>query len=334
MHIILKKVINVIDPVIFAYKFKGDGSATRLEGDDISKELKSNNPAWAHLDVRDKKIAQKWLVMNTEGLEPTTIEALITEETRPRLQEYEEGSLLILRGVNLNPDSDPEDMVSIRMWIDGRKIITLQRRGIKAVKEIEEALSSGKGPETAADFMVSLSAKLIEKIEPVIQGLDDETDALEDIIIDEPDNKFRHKIIELRRKSIQLRRYLNPQRDVISRLRNSEQKWLSTGHKRRLHEIYDRLSRFVEELDSIRERSQVIQDELQNNISDRINKNMYVLSVIAAIFLPLGFLTGLLGINVGGIPGAENDNSFFIFCTFLLILVFGQVALFKKMKWF
>jgi zinc transporter len=321
------------NPVIFSYRLQGDGSGIKLENEDIAKELKSNNPAWAHLDVSNKAVAQKWLKANTK-LDALTIEGLVAAETRPRLQESEKGSLLILRGVNLNPNSNPEDMVSIRMWIDEHKIITLQRRGIKAIREIETNIVKGKGPSTAADFMVSLSVKLIEKMEPVIQNLDDDTDNLEDRIIGEPDNKFRHEIIELRRESIQLRRYLNPQRDVISRLRTSEQSWLTATHKRRLHEIYDRLSRYVEELDSIRERSQVIQDELQNNISDKINKNMYVLSVIAAIFLPLGFLTGLLGINVGGIPGAENGNSFYIFCLVLICLVIGQIALFKKMKWF
>jgi zinc transporter len=59
-----------------------------------------------------------------------------------------------------------------------------------------------------------------------------------------------------------------------------------------------------------------------------------VLSVIAAIFLPLGFLTGLLGINVGGIPGADNPHAFLIFSAMLVIVVFLQVLLFKKLKWF
>ena len=60
---------------------------------------------------------------------------------------------------------------------------------------------------------------------------------------------------------------------------------------------------------------------------------MYVLSVVAAIFLPLGFLTGLLGINVGGIPGAEYEASFAIFSTFLVVLVIIELIIFKKKKW-
>jgi zinc transporter len=192
----------------------------------------------------------------------------------------------------------------------------------------------GKGPKDAADFMVQLATRLIERMEPVINNLDEDTDNLEEKIIDEPDIKLRTEIIKMRKEAILLRRYLAPQREVISRLRTSEQKWLTKIHKRQLHENYDRITRYVEDLDSIRERTQIVQDELQNSIADKLNKNMYILSVIAAIFLPLGFLTGLLGINVGGIPGADNPDAFMIFCGVLVVLVLVQVVLFKRMKWF
>lgn len=90
----------------------------------------------------------------------------------------------------------------------------------------------------------------------------------------------------------------------------------------------------IEDLDAIRERSQIVKDELANILSDKLNHNLYVLSVVAAIFLPLGFLTGLLGINIGGIPGVDDPNAFAIFCGLSAVLVAGQVWLFKKLRWF
>ena len=64
-----------------------------------------------------------------------------------------------------------------------------------------------------------------------------------------------------------------------------------------------------------------------------MNKKMYVLSIISAIFLPLTFLTGLLGINIGGIPGAQNDNAFYIFSIILVMVTSVQFYIFKKKKW-
>jgi len=103
---------------------------------------------------------------------------------------------------------------------------------------------------------------------------------------------------------------------------------------KRLSESINHVTRFIEDLDAIRERAQIIKDELSNILADRLNRNMYLLSVIAAIFLPLGFLTGLLGVNIGGIPGVNNSYAFGFFCGILFVIVMIQIYIFKKNKWF
>ena len=95
----------------------------------------------------------------------------------------------------------------------------------------------------------------------------------------------------------------------------------------------DRLAQYIETLDSIRERAAVSQEELVNQISEESNSRMYVLSIVSAIFLPLGFATGLLGINVGGIPGAENHYAFAIFIGILVALAGGLLVFFRYKKW-
>ena len=100
-----------------------------------------------------------------------------------------------------------------------------------------------------------------------------------------------------------------------------------------IREVTDSLIRYLEDLDSARDRASVTQEELANRISEQMNVRMYVLSLVAAIFLPLGFLTGLLGINVGGIPGAENKWAFGIFIVILIGVVVLQILFFKKKKW-
>ena len=101
----------------------------------------------------------------------------------------------------------------------------------------------------------------------------------------------------------------------------------------RLRESADRTTRFIEDLDLARERAVVVQEELLSRLSEKMDRTMYVLSIVAAIFLPLGFLTGLLGINVGGIPGADFKGSFLIFCIFLVLIVGLQIWIFKRKKW-
>jgi len=318
---------------LVAYEFDGNGGGRSLEGERISQMVKGENLAWVHMDVKHSD-TQEWLEKEIAYLDPFVVAALLAEETRPRVTEIDDGVLIILRGVNLNKDADPEDMVSIRLWVDKNRIISLQRRPLKAIFDIEEKIKSGKGPKDAGDFVCLLISRLFERAEPVLLGLDELTDSIEEQILESADISLRKNIVDIRKQAIILRRYMAPQKEAIGHLRLSELDWLSVQHRRHLQENLDRVIRYVEDLDAIRERAQIIKDELANMIADKLNKNMYILSVIAAIFLPLGFLTGLLGTNLGGIPGAEFRYAFWIFCGLLVTVVTLQVLIFKKLKWF
>ncbi|HPF78270.1 MAG TPA: zinc transporter ZntB [Alphaproteobacteria bacterium] len=319
--------------ILHAYKFDGHGGAQELEGEAITDLLKDKALAWVHLDATHPK-TRPWLQQNISYLDNIILNALLASETRPRIMEVNDGTLMILRGVNLNENADPEDMVSIRVWVDAHRIITLQRRQLKAVHDIHERLMEGSGPQNAGDFIVQLTARLFERMEPIMTELDERVDDIEEKIIDDPEPDEREEIINIRKRAIVFRRYIAPQKDVMTHLRLSEQPWLDVSQKRHMQESLDRVTRYVEDLDSIRERAQIVKDELSNALSDRLNKNLYILSVISAIFLPLGFFTGLMGINIGGMPGVDNSNAFWIFSGILVVMVAIQISIFKLLKWF
>jgi len=286
-----------------------------------------------HLDINEAS-SKEWADAELTFLDPLTLDALFAEETRPRILEFDTGTLLILRGVNLNADAEPEDMVSIRLWIDSSRIISVRKRRLKAVTDLRERIEAGVGPHNAGDFITQLTSRLFERMEPVFTELDELLDDAEERVMEAADTKYRSQITDIRKQAIVFRRYIAPQRDVIAALRVSDMPWLSELHKRRLQESLDRVIRYIEDIDTIRERAQIVKDELTNALSDKMNKNLYLLSVIAAVFLPLGFLTGLLGINVGGVPGVDDPSAFWVFSGFLSVVVALQILLFKRWKWF
>ncbi len=318
--------------ILCAYEIKGDGKGSPLTGESISKKLKATTLAWVHLDASHPD-TRKWLEENVSYLDPYILNALLAEETRPRITEIKDGMLVILRGVNLNENENPEDMISIRLWIDENRIISTRQRKLKAINDMRTQLESGTGAKNSGDFLTMLSTRLFERMEPTLRDLDDRTDQIEEELLEHPNTSFRHEIIDIRKKAIMLKRYLAPQKDVLSRIYTSKLHWLDQLHQRQIHENLDRVTRYIEDLDAIRERSAIIKDELANIMADKMNKNMYVLSIIAAVFLPLGFLTGLLGINVGGMPGADNSTAFWIVCLLCVGVGLGLLAIFKKLKW-
>ena len=202
-----------------------------------------------------------------------------------------------------------------------------------AVSNLHEALQAGRGPRDTCDLLVQLSAGLVDRMAPVIEELDDLVDSLEDELLTAESREIRHSLRDVRRTAIALRRYLAPQRDAMARMQSEDLACIDNRQKARLREITDRVIRYVEDLDEARERAAVVQDELMNRLSEQMNRNMYLLSVVAAIMLPLGFLTGLLGVNVGGIPLADNSHGFLIVSAFLVAIIALEVLLVRRLHW-
>ena len=326
-----ENTMNNVDGLVFALCLDGNGGGQPLTLEQARQWKATDGILWLHLDYTGE-VAKQWMTQES-GIDPVMVEALTAKETRPRSIVHKGNMLVILRGVNLNPGTDPEDMVSVRFWIESNRIISLRHRRVMAVDDIRQAVLVGDGPKSSGEFLEELSDRLVQRMGIVISEVDDQVDALEDELLNETTYELRQKISHIRRSAISMRRYLAPQRDVMSRLHNEKVDWLDDGERMRLREIADRTTRYVEDLDAIRDRATVTQEELNSSLADKMNKTMYVLSIVAAIFLPLGLLTGLLGINVGGIPGSENQWAFAVFCVILVMIAAGQIWLFKAKRW-
>lgn len=323
--------------LICAYLLDGKGGGELLGWDAVEGWSPASGMAWIHLDATHEE-TEAWL-RERSGLSTFVVDGLLASETRPRCDAFDDGILIVLRGVNLNPGAVPEDMVSIRIWIDGTRIISTRLRKLMAVQDIRDQLSGGKGPISTGHLVARLAARLTERMGPAIDELSDKLSDLESRLVGSDDGAeadlrgARHSLVNLRRVAISLRRYIAPQRDALNRLSQLDEVWLDKQVRGRVRETVDRVTRITEELDEIRERSAVIQDELMNRISQRMERTMYVLTVVATVMLPLGFLTGLLGINVGGIPGAEISWAFWAVCGALVALVAVEVWIFRHLKW-
>jgi len=304
-----------------------------IEANNICFELERESLTWAHLDAHHPD-ARNWLGRHVPDLDQLIVDALLATETRPRMVEHNHGLLVILRGVNLNLGHEPEDMVSVRIWIDSKRIISAQLRKLYAVSDVVESIENQSGPKTAGDFLVLLAKRLFERMEPSLNELNDQLDDIEERVMLNPSVEERQDVIDIRKQAIEYRRYIAPQRDIMAQLCDSvSTSWISKNHERQIHECHDRLLRYIENLDSVRERAQIVKDELSNALSDRLNRNLYLLSVITTIFLPLGFLTGLFGINIGGMPGVDNPHAFWLFTGILIAIIIAQILFFRGLRW-
>jgi zinc transporter len=309
----------------------GQGEAITPDSQGVrGLDLTQPGLVWLHVNCAIEG-AQAWL--ESAGVEPLVLRALLAPETRPRCTLHGEGVLMSLRGVNLNPGDEVEDMVSIRMWITERLVITVQMRRSMAISDVQNSITRGQGPNSAAELVARLALRLADRAEPVVQGLNEKVDMLEDQVVEGISPLTRRDLGEIRRVSIMLRRHMAPQRDALSTFEIEDLPWIRPHDRSRLREATERMTRLAEELDAIRDRAQIVHDQIMDTRAEAMNRQMLVLSVVAAIFLPLGLITGLLGINVGGIPGANYDGAFWIVFFGLIVIGLALLGLFWKLGW-
>jgi zinc transporter len=276
---------------------------------------------------------QQWLDERS-GLDEVVCESLMAEETRPRSAVMDDGILVILRGVNMNPGADPEDMVSLRLWVEPTRIVTVGRRRLLAVENLSDLLKAGTGPCDPGDLLTGIAEHMLDHMIPALENLEDDVDAQEERAMTEAPSGMQMELAELRRQIIGLRRHLAPQREAMIRLALATASLLDEEHQGQLQLLADQVTRYVEDLDALRDRTGVTFDFLSGREAEAMNRRMMIVSIVTAIFLPLGLITGLLGINVEGIPGAHGEWAFAIVCFLLLCLAAGQLFLLRKLKWF
>ncbi|MEQ3626891.1 MAG: zinc transporter ZntB [Celeribacter sp.] len=281
---------------------------------------------WLHFDLREPGL-EAWL---RSFLHPIPVRAMLDPETRPRCEPLDEGLMLNLRGVNLNEGEDFDDMISLRLWVAPGLIVSGRFRKIFAVDAMRQRMETGDAPASTGSYLARLLAELTMRTETFTVKLEDDTDDLEEDILDDGmGEEGQENLGPMRRSAIKLRRHLGPQRDALTRLLGQEGLF-SKSDRNDLRETLNRLTRMVEELETSRDRLAAMQDHLDVQQQARMGRNGYVLSVVAAIFLPLGFFTGLFGVNVAGMPGTDWP---WAFATLSLAMTVLALLLFIVFRW-
>jgi zinc transporter len=319
--------------LLHALLLDGKGGARALEWPDILAWKAEDGVLWLNLDYSTTEVTE-WL--NTKSaLDPVTVSALTDSDPRPRAVTLGDKLLLIMRGINNNAGADPEDMISVRVWIEPKRVLTLRHRPSTSVRSIVIDLDRGAGPRNAAELALLLVERMVEHVVSRVDVLGDAVAACEDkaLAADGDVAELRHSLADHRRRAIALRRFLAPQREAMTRLGGINLPWLEQQHRARIGEVSEDMMRAIEELDAARDRAAVTQEELSSRVSEIANQRLYVLSIITAFFLPLGFVCALLGVNVGGVPLQKDDWAFWALIGLFVIYAIAQLWFFRRRGW-
>lgn len=308
-----------------------------LDEGDLSLTPDESTIRWYHFDGEMSE-AREWL-FSLKGPDLDSINVLSDDFTRPRLFITENDELILtLRGIGFGEQQGME-LISLRAWMTSNVLITVSRYPIPAIEAAQKKLcKKAKGISLPHHILWLVCEQLVTDITNDIDTKDETVDSLENTW--ESDHTLDIDTLTLVRLDMsKLRRFLLPQLEAFQKLSLVILEQFSTEKENavcaaRWREICNSTHRDLEVITEMKERVTILKEGLEQRMNRAMNRIMYLLSVVAAFFLPLTFIASLLGMNVKGIPGNEHPWAFFSVCGVMLIVSLFQLLLFKRWKWF
>lgn len=321
------------DPMIFGRVLDGKGGARPIDREHVDawEPAAPGEVLWLHLRRHAPEV-RPWLE-EVMGIPVPTAELLVSDATRPRALREGQALVATLRGINFNPGAEPEDMISLQLWSDGARLITLRKMAMQTPRDVLALLDAGRGPTDAGNAITAIVEQLVARMNQTIVDMNDQIDQLEEMDVEEDHDEILPRITTIRRNCLALKRHMSPQHEALDWISRFAPGWFEDHDRREIAESIDRLRRYLDDIDISKESALVLQDELRARSLASNEHATYMLTIVAGIFLPLSFLTGLMGINVGGMPGVDDSYAFWIVVGLCASIMATQLFLFWRWKW-
>jgi magnesium transporter len=287
------------------------------------------------LDVHDPGRDELDAVGAAFGFHPLAIEDSLHFGQRPKLEDYEGFSFLVLYGHA--PDED--DLVEVHLYVGDTFVVTVRRDESPALDELRRQSEGGlPDRDSAAHVLYRIADALVDSFFPALSRYDDRLELIEDDLIRNPKQEHLQDVFAMRRRLARLRRVISPQRDLLGRIAAGAHDIPGTTPEmeRYFRDVYDHLLRLGETLDVLRELMTSAVDVYLSSGSNRLGEVTKQLAVIATIFLPLTFITGFFGQNFGWM--VDHVDSLLAFLALGVGLQLAGMAMllvyFKRRGWY
>ena len=314
--------------MIYTAILVGDGLIRALTREEA---LAYNGPGflWIHVEnAGDDELE----VIGGGDIPDVAANALVATETRPRCDRIDDGAIVNLRGPAAVETEDSDRLVSIRMWVRRGKVYSLTRRPLAATEAVMARMKAGEILDPG-DLVAGFAREISKRLDPQVADLGDQLDDCESEL--EGGNKFRLRtaITRIRSEAIAFRRFVAPDRDALVTLAQLDFDWLAEDDRLHIREAADRFARMTEELEAVRERAALLHEQITDLRAEQVDQRALYIAVVAFIFLPLTFLTGLLGMNVDGIPYAHSHWAFWTVVGLCVLIAIAVLIWFIRQRW-
>ncbi|MCF4164553.1 hypothetical protein L2U69_02685 [Zavarzinia compransoris] len=297
------------DGIVFAFHMI-DGQGRRLVGWDavIDAMASPEGFVWLHLDLSVRR-TREWIAQ-AERIPEDLRHELGASDVRTRLEQHNGFLFGVFTDMLYDIDPDLTEISTVRILGSDRLVISARRHPSRTMDRMRRALYDGLKVRGPADLVVTMLHNLAETVEmavvELIVGLDD----IEDRLLEGRKSSAREDLGAVRRFAVRLHRHLALKRRAVFQVCARPPAFFDDEDAADLRDAIEQLGAVVDDLVSAQERAKLLYEEMAAQQAEQANRNLLILSVLTAVFLPMTLVTGIFGMNVAGLPGLVSPHAF------------------------
>ncbi|MGC4092775.1 MAG: CorA family divalent cation transporter [Polyangiaceae bacterium] len=294
-------------------------------------ELSKTEPLWLHFSLSDIRVAR--YLEQRATLDEDVCRLLVRGEERVRLLRVPGGFALALGDLRHDFDADPEGFGTLRVYVDARAMITCRHQRLTSTDRLRQQLQRGDDAcEGTTELFAWLIQELVSGFSRVSSELAETVDDAEDEILAGNFERRAAELGRLRRLLARLRRTVGANRSALSSLPESIPGLYDAEQRRHLKEVIEQFDAVGQDLELVTERARLLQEEIAGRLGEATNRNLYLLSIVTTVLLPITMITGVFGMNVGGLPFSAHNHGFWWVMAVMALAVGSTMWFLRRMR--
>ncbi len=317
--------------LVCGYSVNTSGEMTAVAWDDMDRSLAVEDMlVWLHFDQSDPA-AREWIA-NCSHIPATARAMLLGSDSHMRIEAVGSGLAGVVGDLHHEFAQKPDRLDVLRLYLDNNCLISARCEPLAAIEKLRRSIGEGLKVERPISLVTQFLHHVTDTLGDVILELADNVDELEEAVLGGSAERPGEELSRIRRVAARLRRHMVPQQHALIGLLSRLPSWIADADATRLRSAIERLGALGHDLDLVQERARLLQEQASNRLMEATNRNLYILSVVTTIFLPITLITGVFGMNLGGLPGQEAPYGFWAGIGFMVVVVIATLYLLRRGK--
>ncbi len=279
---------------------------------------------WLHMNLSHAS-AETWL-RGLEQLPDSFFEAMQGGSRASRILRDGNTLIAVINDVAFDFAFDATDISTLWLCAGERLVVTARKHPLRSVDRLRMAVKSGTSMPSTTSLLLHLVGDQADELSQIVRRAADRVDDIEDEVLAGNFDRHGAELAGLRRFMVRLQRLLAPEPSTLARTLSSAPAWIRGEDIQELQRAHDEFAQVLRDVASLQERTKLMQDEAAAKVAEANNRSLFTLTAVTVLALPINLVSGMFGMNVGGIPLGDDPRGFWTMVTIIGTLT-GTIAL-------